>query len=320
MSNRGVFVIARKLLDQDDPYFGGEPFSRREAWQWLIAEAAWKPRRVQVKERRSISFVDLERGQLSYSRSYLRKAWGWSSDKKVRTFMDRLEMDSRIGRQTGQQNSNHQIVITICNYDEYQFPVNEQTEREGQQKGQPKGQQRASKGPETYKDNKRKKELLLSASESNFVEWYSIYPRKKQRNDALRAYRKLIDTGNVNHADLLKATRAFAAQEAKRPVEERRFIPYPASWLNAGGYADEPDNPVAPPIVPERDPRTFTAAEWQQRVQHFRTRGEWAPDLWGPKPGSPDCLVPADLLGSESSGSSGMPSLFGNVHQLRVVA
>ena len=22
----------------------GEPFSRREAWRWLVAEAAWKPR------------------------------------------------------------------------------------------------------------------------------------------------------------------------------------------------------------------------------------------------------------------------------------
>jgi hypothetical protein len=48
MSRNGVVAISRKLFDQDDPFFGGEPFTRREAWQWLIAEAAYKPRLVRV--------------------------------------------------------------------------------------------------------------------------------------------------------------------------------------------------------------------------------------------------------------------------------
>ena len=75
MSNdRGVFCISRRLFDSGDPFFGGEPFTRREAWQWLIAEAAWKPRRVRVSTGRGDTFIELDRGQLSHSRSYMQKA------------------------------------------------------------------------------------------------------------------------------------------------------------------------------------------------------------------------------------------------------
>jgi hypothetical protein len=64
MSNdRGVFCISRRLFDSGDPFFGGESFTRREAWQWLIAEAAWKPRRVRVSTGRGDTFIELDRGQ-----------------------------------------------------------------------------------------------------------------------------------------------------------------------------------------------------------------------------------------------------------------
>jgi hypothetical protein len=178
--DRGVFCVARKVFDASDPVFGNEPYSKREAWLWLVSQAAWQPRTIQVKERRGVRAINLERGQMSFSRSYLMEAWNWSSEKAVRSYLDSLENVGRIarnrgqqkgqqtgqqsddlrGQQKGQQKGQQQFVITICKYEDYQFP----TSLEGQQKGQQKGQQndddgagkRASKKARTKEeDNKR---------------------------------------------------------------------------------------------------------------------------------------------------------------------
>jgi hypothetical protein len=43
---RGAFWVSRGVFDH--PLFRGEPFTQREAWLWLIAEAAWKPGRQRI--------------------------------------------------------------------------------------------------------------------------------------------------------------------------------------------------------------------------------------------------------------------------------
>ena len=90
---------------------------------------------MRVTNGRAAGFVTLERGQLSHSRSYMAKAWGWT-EKRVRGFLFRLERDRQIARQTGHL----QTIITICNYELYQNPLSA--------KGQQTGRQRARKGPE----------------------------------------------------------------------------------------------------------------------------------------------------------------------------
>jgi len=42
MSERGVFAVDRGIFDHS--VFAREPFTQCEAWIWLIAEAAYKPR------------------------------------------------------------------------------------------------------------------------------------------------------------------------------------------------------------------------------------------------------------------------------------
>jgi hypothetical protein len=92
----------------------------------------------------------------------------------------------------------------------------------------------------------------------------------------------------------MERTRAFAATWANEPKDRRRFIPYPASWLNAGGYDDEPEGGGEPAPVPI-DPRSFTDENWRKRLAYFRDAEKWI-DAWGPKPGEPGCLVPPRLL------------------------
>jgi hypothetical protein len=117
MSERGYIALARGVLDHS-VVGAGKSYSDFEAWVWLLFEAAYKPRRICITNGRARETVQLERGQLSHSLRYMAKAWGWSSDKRVRTFLNRLKTDAQIDTQT----DHLQTVITICKYELYQNP------------------------------------------------------------------------------------------------------------------------------------------------------------------------------------------------------
>ena len=91
------------------------PYDRRSAWLWLIANAAWRDKRVNHKGKP----FDLKRGQLLGARSYLAEKWGWS-EQSVRTFLAVLLAESMI--EINQSHGHVANVITICNYDAYQAP------------------------------------------------------------------------------------------------------------------------------------------------------------------------------------------------------
>lgn len=284
----GHINVARSIFDH--PMFDdGRPLSPREAWLWLISNAAWRPVQVMVRNGRSQQMVNLQRGQLTYSRSFLCKAWSWTSDKAVRTFLARLAREGMIDFQTGQL----QTVISICNYGVFQFGGT----LTGPANGQAIGQQWASNGPEEENIKSiRSKNMLPPASPPGFDDWYSIYPRKKQPQDAKKAFAKAVNSGAITLDTLMAKTRAFAASWQNEPKDRRKFIPYPASWLNAGGYHDEPDGgDGGEPAPVVRDPRSFTDADWQKRLTYLQDSETWL-DAWGPKPGEPGCLVPSHLI------------------------
>lgn len=130
MSDRGYIALARGSLEHE--IFAPEPFTEREAWVWLIFEAAWKPRRV----RRGDAVIDLARGELAHALEFMRAAWKWKSKSRVARFLKRLEADSMIVRQAVRDATR----ITICNYDKYQRQQNADdtpTERSRDARGTP---------------------------------------------------------------------------------------------------------------------------------------------------------------------------------------
>lgn len=296
-SATGHINVARSIFDH--PMFDdGKPLSAREAWLWLISNAAWRPVQVMVRNGRSQQLVSLERGQLTYSRSFLRKAWSWASDKAVRTFLARLEREGMIDLQAGQL----QTVISICNYGVFQNGG----ALTGPSIGPALGQQRASNGPEEENIISIKKNTR-SALESphGFDEWYAIYPKKKQPQAAKRAFAKVIKSGAITVDALIAKTKAFAATWASKPKDEHRFIPYPASWLNAGSFDDEPEGPAGEQAPFVRDPRSFTDSDWQKRLTYFQESKAWV-EAWGAKPGEPGCLVPSHLILAPVAKSKGV--------------
>jgi len=67
--------------------------------------------------------------------------------------------------------------------------------------------------------------------------WWAEYPRKVSKIPARLAYIKAISS--VSHEELLSAIKAYRAATNDWKPEDRRFIPYPASWLNAGCWDDD---------------------------------------------------------------------------------
>jgi hypothetical protein len=199
--------------------------------------------------------------------------------------------------QTGQL----QTVISICNYGVFQHGGT----LTGPANGQAIGQQRASNGPEEENIiSIKEKKMLPPASPAGFDEWYAIYPRKKQPQDAKKAFAKAIKSGAITLDALMVKTRAFAASWQNEPKDRRKFIPYPASWLNAGGYHDEPEGDGGEPAPVVRDPRSFTDADWQKRLTYLQDSETWL-EAWGPKPGAPGCPVPPHLIVAPVSNSKG---------------
>lgn len=114
MSERGVFAIDRGLLSHDR--FAPEPFTEREAWIWMIGEAAFKP----YSKRVGVIRVELRRGQLAHSLRFMAERWKWS-ETRVRRFLAKLKgsppaSDALIDAATDAGLT----VVTICKYDAYQ--------------------------------------------------------------------------------------------------------------------------------------------------------------------------------------------------------
>jgi hypothetical protein len=109
VSERGVFAVDRGVWDH--PSFANEPFTQREAWIWLIGEAAFK---VRTKRIGSVT-VELARAQVAASTRFMADKWGWS-ESRVRRFLKRLEADAMIDIATDAGVT----VLTIRNYNKYQ--------------------------------------------------------------------------------------------------------------------------------------------------------------------------------------------------------
>lgn len=95
----------------DHALFKREAYSRRDAFQWLIQEAAFQSTTVAANG----GTVQLERGQLSYSIRFMAKAWKWD-EKKVRRFLE----DAAAAEIIERGDAAGQTLITICKYDYYQ--------------------------------------------------------------------------------------------------------------------------------------------------------------------------------------------------------
>lgn len=129
MSESGYFKVDRSVFGHD--LFEGEPYSRRDAWLWLLSKAAWRPYTLKGGRVR----VALDRGQLCHSIRHMGDTWGWGRNK-VDKFLSELVKHGAIAVAVGDKAGTQQSVITICNYDAYQVDTLETGDSQGTVGGQ----------------------------------------------------------------------------------------------------------------------------------------------------------------------------------------
>lgn len=290
MTELGVFAADRGIFRH--PLFDdGEPFSKREAWLWLIAEAAWKPRTVN----RNGQIIDLGRGDVAHSVRFMATAWNWSKSR-VDRFLDLLEREQMVARKTGTASGTGVLVLSVCNYDVYQHVGKPSGTASGTAAGQTRNIQTLTIPPNPPKGGKARgrDEGYQDDTHPLYADflanvWAKRWKRKGHEPlTAYRAFRKL----TADQREACKAAIARCARDIEASASEERFRPLLASWINKHGW--EADLGAA---------AAETGPDWAAWVAAYRSRQLWNTGL-GPEPGRPGCRVPREYL-VEAVGSVG---------------
>lgn len=98
------------LLTHD--LFANDPFSEREAWLWIISQAAWKD----TKHRVGKKLYDVKEGTFFSTVRHMQVSWKWSSTRRVYEFLNMLKAETMIETRT----ETGKTLISVCNYKQYQ--------------------------------------------------------------------------------------------------------------------------------------------------------------------------------------------------------
>lgn len=107
--SEGYILLHRSVFTH--PIFKEEPYTEVQAWLWLISQACYAQHRVRYKSK----MIELKRGEVPTSYRKLQEQFKWGAGK-VASFLKLLKNEQMIGTQTG----TGFLIITICNYSEYQ--------------------------------------------------------------------------------------------------------------------------------------------------------------------------------------------------------
>jgi len=94
--------------------------------------------------------------------------------------------------------------------------------------------------PHNIKDNidtRVSKDTLVCANSGGFEAFWTAYPKKKSKGQALSAWKKLKPDSSLQVV-ILKAIEA-QKRSPDWQKDKGQYIPYPATWLNAMAWEDE---------------------------------------------------------------------------------
>jgi DNA replication protein DnaD len=214
----------------------------------LILSANYKATTLNV----DFTVISLARGQFVTSQMKLAKKWGWHRET-VSKFLRLLEGEKMTSIQTSKGTSTGYTLITIQNYGKYQSAEEDATDIETgfDETAKPTSERHPS--GTNKKDKKEKNTLSSNLSHSNglngnsklahddgFKMFWQTYPRRKNKGQAEKAWQKLNPSN-----DLLKIILEAITKARQLPDwTEKKYIPYPATWLKAKGWEDDMIDPV----------------------------------------------------------------------------
>lgn len=109
-----------------------------------------------------------------------------------------------------------------------------------------------------------------------FADFWALYPLRKSKNDAMKAWAKLKPE---HHSEVLDGVRREIAWRARRTPSDGVFVPewkLPATWLNKAAWLDElpePKSKQSPVVDPVAEMKRLER-EQAQRATDAKTRKE----------------------------------------------
>jgi len=94
-----------------------------------------------------------------------------------------------------------------------------------------------------------------------FLRFWAAYPRKVGKMAAWRRWQALKKAGGLPNISVLLKAISWQVQQPSWQEEGGKFIPHPATWLNAGRWADEPPPDLVPPKT--RRPCPCGSGKWE---------------------------------------------------------
>jgi hypothetical protein len=281
MSN--TFSVCRSIWT--DPQFPNEPFTKREAWLWIVSEASWKERTVRIGS----SVVELQRGQLAVAVRGLAQIWGWKKTK-VERFLDALTQDKNIGTDT----ETGVTRITVCNYEKFQnAPNGKKTPI-----GTAPGQHRDSTGTILNKD-----EIPEGIPESppkspkgkyhqDFEKFWEAFPKRKGNNPKEPAFKKWQGRikGGVPAEEMLQGAIGYARARAGQDAQYTQQV---TTWLNQAGW-EQYTQPSKPQLVHSSEQILISSHE---EPELFDEAVHWAKKFlpYAVRSGQEHIKIPADV-------------------------
>jgi hypothetical protein len=304
MSGLGVFAVDRGIFDH--PRLTGEPYTKVQAFMWLVAEAAWKP------HRRVIGgvVINLLRGQAACSVRFMAKKWDWTP-ARVQRFLATLKTDTMIDTAT----DTGLTIVAICKYDVYQRVSLPSDTPNDTSSGTPTIQQRykredrenkeidpssqadasdtecAQAAPEPSGGKTRERNAYPAA----FEQVWAAYPtdRNMSKAETFKAWSRL---EQADKDRLFKSIPAFkiwiSTQRDYRTVHFERYI----KWRRFDGFAPEAGHTNGTPAI-SNYLATLSDDRWRAEVRRWRnTVGAWDLARHTPTPDDPETKVPASIL------------------------
>lgn len=285
---RGLFSVDRGVFQ--NPLFKDEPYTEREAWIWLLSEAAYKKRDVRTKK----GVAHLERGQLTHSSRFMAEKWKWK-EPRVRRFLKRLKIDAAIDVVS----DSAQNIITICNYDIYQDYDNYTDAISGAAIDAVPTQYRRKQ------EQKNNKSLIKDTIPREATDTTGVESKlEKQTREGAEAF------------EVLTEALELAGLQSQEPSDQRKWIRQVRGWLKAGAI---PSLHIYPAIRREKarmktkitslgffteairaeinkpDPMEEEASLWRCRLTGWYEKSFWL-GAWGEPPTSGRCMAPREIL------------------------
>jgi hypothetical protein len=210
---RGFVKLYRKIEDSG-------VFQNHHAttlFMWLLVKAKWKERRE--------NGVTLLPGEVMTSAPKIMLELGMTR-KQTRMAIDFLENLQIVAYDRAHGRARTETIFKLVNWDKYQ--------NEKQNWASDTASSGATSGPEVGPSNSNRKKLSIEA-DRNFDSFWQAYPKKQSKGQALKAWAKLeasLYPVIMLSIEAHKKTEGWTNQEGK-------FIPNPATWLNALGWENE---------------------------------------------------------------------------------